>query len=78
LYLLLEYACGGTLFFHLKKKSRFTEQEVRFYACEIICALEFLHSHDIIYRDLKPENILLDAEGHIKLSDFGLAKKLPS
>lgn len=39
--------------------------------------LEFLHEqHDIAYRDLKPENILLDANGHIKLVDFGFAKKL--
>ena len=59
LYLLLEYANGGTLFHHLKKKRRFFEDEVRFYACEIICALEFLHKNCIIYRDLKPENVLL-------------------
>ena len=47
-----------------------------FYACEIILALEYLHSKNIIYRDLKPENILISEDGHIKLTDFGLAKKL--
>ena len=39
-------------------------------------ALEFLHKHKIIYRDLKPENILIGKDGHIKLSDFGLSKRL--
>ena len=76
LYLLLDYEGGGTLFYHLKKKNRFTEREIVFYAAEIILALEFLHSNKIIYRDLKPENILLGQDGHIKLADFGLAKKL--
>ena len=64
------------MFFHLSKKRRFSESEVLFYACEIILALEYLHSKGIIYRDLKPENILISQDGHIKLTDFGLAKKL--
>jgi len=47
-----------------------------FYACEIVLALEYLHSHNIVYRDLKPENLLLDKDGHLKITDFGFAKKL--
>lgn len=39
-------------------------------------ALEYLHSENIIYRDLKPENILIGADGHIKLTDFGFAKRV--
>ena len=76
LYLVIEFEADGSLFFHLNKHRSFTECEVRFYACEIILALDYLHSFNIIYCDLKPENILLAKDGHIKLSDFGLAKKV--
>ena len=62
--------------FHLNQRSRFDEDIALLYVCEIILALECLHSKNIIYRDLKPENILIDIDGHIKLSDFGLAKEV--
>lgn len=75
LYFVLDYVNGGELFFHLQRDKRFSEQRARFYAAEIVSALEYLHKMDIIYRDLKPENILLDAEGHVALTDFGLAKE---
>jgi serine/threonine protein kinase len=58
----------------LRKKRRFEEDVARFYAAEILIAVEYLHKNKIIYRDLKPENILIDLEGHIKLTDFGLSK----
>jgi len=51
------------------------EPEARFYACEVLLALEHLHSKDFVYRDLKPENILIRMNGHICLADFGFAKK---
>ena len=77
LYLGMEFLSGGELFFHLQRYGRFPEPLVRFYAAELIAAIQHLHSNaggNIIYRDLKPENILLDAEGHIRVVDFGLAK----
>lgn len=46
----------------------------KFYAAEVAMALNYLHTHEIIYRDLKPENILLSDDGHIKIADFGFAK----
>ncbi|KAM6141164.1 cAMP-dependent protein kinase catalytic subunit PRKX [Erethizon dorsatum] len=76
LYLLLEYVPGGELFSYLRSRGRFPSASGLFYSAEIVCALEYLHARDIVYRDLKPENILLDRDGHIKLTDFGFAKKL--
>ena len=57
---------------------RFDENLTKFYAAEILLALEYLHSKSIIYRDLKPENVLLDSDGHVQISDFGLSKMLYS
>jgi serine/threonine protein kinase len=74
LYMVTDYCKGGELFFHLKKLHTFSEDMVRFYAAEIVCALDQLHQQHVIYRDLKPENILLDEDGHIRLTDFGLSK----
>ena len=74
LYFVIDFLNGGELFFHLRKETKFQESRARFYAAEIILALECLHGNGIIYRDLKPENVILDSEGHIKLTDFGLSK----
>lgn len=76
LFMGFDYHNGGELFFHLQKKKRFSENEVKFYAAELYCAFKYLHSNYIVYRDIKPENIILDKLGHLKIVDFGLAKKL--
>lgn len=74
LYFVTDFLNGGELFFHLCNEIRFSEDRARFYAAEIVLALDHLHKNGIIYRDLKPENVLLDSEGHLKLTDFGLSK----
>lgn len=74
LYFVLEFCQGGELFFHLSKRGRFSEEIARFYFCEVLLGLEYLHARNILYRDLKLENILLDEDGHVRLTDFGVSK----
>ena len=74
LYLISDFYNGGELFYYLSN-GRFSENRARFYAAEIALGLQYLHSKGIVYRDLKPENLLLDADGHIKITDFGLSKE---
>ena len=76
LYMLMEYVPGGEVFSYLRNYGRFSNTWANFYASEIVCALDYLHSRSIVYRDLKPENLLLDRDGHLKITDFGFAKKL--
>ncbi|XP_053685683.1 cAMP-dependent protein kinase catalytic subunit 3-like [Sabethes cyaneus] len=76
LYMLFEYVSGGELFSYLRNAGRFDNATANFYACEIVLALEYLHTLSVVYRDLKPENLLLDRDGHLKITDFGFAKKL--
>ena len=73
LYIALEYVPGGELYRLLQRKMAFDYAETAFYACEVLCALSYLHHRSTLYRDLKPENLLLTSSGHIKLVDFGAA-----
>ncbi|POM78147.1 AGC protein Kinase [Phytophthora palmivora] len=75
-YLVMPFVAGGELFHHLHKEGLLLESSAKFYAAEMVLALEHLHSKGIIHRDLKPENVLLGADGHIRLTDFGLAKEM--
>ncbi|CEJ53776.1 Putative AGC/PKA protein kinase [Penicillium brasilianum] len=77
LYMVMDFVEGGELFSLLRKSQRFPNPVAKFYAAEVTLALEYLHSHQIIYRDLKPENLLLDRHGHLKITDFGFAKDVP-
>lgn len=72
----MKFKQGGELYHHLKKLGRFSEEVARFYACQVLSGLEYLHSKKILYRDMKPENILLDADGNCCLADFGISKEL--
>ncbi|XP_010272147.1 PREDICTED: serine/threonine-protein kinase AtPK2/AtPK19-like isoform X1 [Nelumbo nucifera] len=76
LYLILDFINGGHLFFHLYRQGIFSEDQARIYTAEIVSAVSHLHKNGIVHRDLKPENILMDADGHVMLTDFGLAKEI--
>ena len=76
LYMVMEYLPGGDLMGLLMKEDTFSEQAARFYIAELILAVSSVHALGYIHRDLKPDNVLLDWEGHIKLTDLGLCKKV--
>ncbi|KAI0268802.1 kinase-like protein [Gloeopeniophorella convolvens] len=76
LYLVLQYMGGGDLLNLLIERDTFPEDFTRFYVAEMILAIESCHKYGFIHRDIKPDNFLFDPEGHIKLSDFGLATDL--
>ncbi|XP_022762207.1 protein kinase PINOID-like [Durio zibethinus] len=73
--IVMEYCSGGDLHSirHKQPQKRFSLNSARFYAAEVLVALEYLHMLGIIYRDLKPENVLVRSDGHIMLSDFDLS-----
>ncbi|XP_044504871.1 probable serine/threonine protein kinase IRE [Mangifera indica] len=74
LYLVMEYLNGGDLYSLLKNLGCLDEDMARVYIAELVLALEYLHSANVIHRDLKPDNLLIGQDGHIKLTDFGLSK----
>nr|KJB09036.1 hypothetical protein B456_001G120600 [Gossypium raimondii] len=75
--LLTEFCPGGDLHVLRQRQplKRFPDSAVRFYASEVVVALEYLHMMGIVYRDLKPENVLVRSDGHIMLTDFDLSLK---
>ena len=74
LFLVLDYCPAGDMNELIQKEGGLNEDLSRFFLCEIALAVEAIHNENVIYRDLKPDNIVIDSEGHIRLTDFGLAK----
>jgi serine/threonine protein kinase len=74
LYFVMDFLTGGELYAHMQPLERLPLHAARFYAAELLLALEHIHRYDVAHRDLKPENIVLGADGHLFLTDFGLAR----
>ncbi|KAG5645474.1 hypothetical protein DXG03_006019 [Asterophora parasitica] len=73
-YFVMEYVSGGDLMLHIQRR-QFSLRQAKFYASEVLLALEYFHANGIIYRDLKLDNILLTLDGHVKVADYGLCKE---
>jgi serine/threonine protein kinase len=74
LHMVMELIENGDLSQHLDHLQYFEEPMARFIAAELILAMQYVHSRNVLFRDLKPENVLIDRLGHIRLADFGLSK----
>ena len=70
---MLELISGGELFDKIVREGRFSEPLARSYFRELLNGVKYCHTQGVCHRDLKPENLLLDADGHLKISDFGLS-----
>jgi serine/threonine protein kinase len=74
LYMVMEYMKGGDFGNLLENVVSLNVETTKFYLAHVVLALEHLHSNGIVHRDLKPENMLIAADGHVKLTDFGLSE----
>lgn len=70
----MAYSPGGDLMKHIHT-SIFSEKQTLFYSSCVLLGLEFLHQNQIVYRDLKLDNLLMDADGYVRIADFGLCKE---
>ncbi|KAA6398754.1 MAG: putative Serine/threonine-protein kinase AtPK1/AtPK6 [Streblomastix strix] len=72
-YLVMDYQPGGDLYSLLQSFENLDESVVKQFLAEIVVAVEFLHTHNVVHCDLKPDNLLIGSDGHIRLTDFGLS-----
>ncbi|CAB4067561.1 CDC42BP [Lepeophtheirus salmonis] len=73
----MDYYCGGDLLTLLSKfEDRLPEDMAKFYISEMVLAIDSIHNLRYVHRDIKPDNVLLDADGHIRLADFGSCLRL--
>ena len=74
LYLVMDLLTGGDLRFHIAHKKTFSESQTKFFIANMLLALDYIHSQNIIHRDIKPENLVLEKNGYLRITDFGVAK----
>ena len=74
LYLVMDLLTGGDLRYHIAHKRTFSENQTKFIIANMLLALEYIHSKNIIHRDIKPENLVLESNGYVRITDFGVAK----
>ena len=72
----MDLLTGGDLRFHICRYRKFTEEQTKFFIANMVAALEFVHSKNIIHRDIKPENLVFDSDGYLRTTDFGIARVL--
>ena len=75
LYLVMDMLSGGDLRYHVSRYRKFSEEQTRFFIANMVYALQYIHSHNVIHRDIKPENLVLDEKGYVRITDFGIAKE---
>eukprot|EP00639_Heterosigma_akashiwo_P004409 CAMPEP_0194569732 /NCGR_PEP_ID=MMETSP0292-20121207/7327_1 /TAXON_ID=39354 /ORGANISM="Heterosigma akashiwo, Strain CCMP2393" /LENGTH=342 /DNA_ID=CAMNT_0039420035 /DNA_START=199 /DNA_END=1224 /DNA_ORIENTATION=+ len=76
IFVVLEYCRGGELFDYIVSRGRLSIEDARRMFQQVVCALEYVHHHQVVHRDLKPENVLLDERQNIKIADFGLCNTM--
>lgn len=74
LYLAMDLMRGGDLRYHLGKRIKFDERQTKFLIACLLLGLEYIHSNGILHRDIKPENLVFDAQGYLRITDFGVAR----
>eukprot|EP00301_Raphidiophrys_heterophryoidea_P024975 c8265_g1_i1.p1 GENE.c8265_g1_i1~~c8265_g1_i1.p1 ORF type:complete len:517 (+),score=123.84 c8265_g1_i1:263-1813(+) len=73
LYMCMDMMKGGDLRYQLGTHGLMSEETVRFYGAELACGIQYLHDQGYVHRDIKPQNIMFDQDGHMRLTDMGLA-----
>ena len=74
--LVMEYICAGDLLSYIRKRNPINENICKYIFKQIILALSYIHSNNIVHRDIKLDNILIDLDNKIKICDFGVSKRL--
>jgi len=75
IHIVMEFASNGEIFDYVVSRGRTSEREAALKFSQILSAVNYCHNNRVVHRDLKSENLLLDAEGNIKLADFGFSNR---